>query len=74
MSLTVYNLLGQEVQKLIDKKFYSSGEYEVEFNAYKVSSGVYFYKMETKFGLDLRKMILMKKKEGGILEGKKESN
>ena len=60
VSLTVYNLLGQEIDKLIDKKFYSSGEYEVEFNAYNVSSAVYFYKMETKFGTELRKMILMK--------------
>jgi len=60
VNLTVYNLLGQEIAKLINNKFYSTGEYVVEFNATNLSSGVYFYKMEIQFGVQLNKMIFLK--------------
>lgn len=60
VTLKIYNLLGQEVRILIANKIYAAGEYVIEFNAYELSSGVYFYKMETDFGTQLHKMILMK--------------
>ncbi len=60
VNLTVYNLLGQEITQILSNKYYNAGEYVVEFNASYLSSGVYFYKIQTKFGTQLRKMILMK--------------
>ena len=60
INLTVYNLLGQEVTHIIDNQFYPSGEYTVEFNAGHLSSGVYMYKLQTEFGTQIRKMVLMK--------------
>jgi outer membrane protein assembly factor BamB len=60
VNLTVYNLLGQEITKMLKNKYYSAGEYIVEFNANTLSSGVYFYKMQTQFDIQLHKMILLK--------------
>ncbi len=57
--LTVYNDLGQEVTKLVDR-VQSAGRYSVNFNASTLSSGVYFYKIEAGDFVQSKKMILMK--------------
>jgi photosystem II stability/assembly factor-like uncharacterized protein len=65
VTLKVYDILGREVATLVnDEK--PAGEYEVEFNAGKLSSGIYFYVLSVgSFGhadnfIDIKKMILMK--------------
>ena len=60
VNLNVYNLLGQEVTQIISNKYYTAGEYIVEFNAGHLSSGVYMYKLQTKFGTQIKKMLLLK--------------
>jgi len=60
INLTVYNLLGQEVEQIISNQYYAAGEYIVQFNARQLSSGVYFYKLQTKYGTKIQKMILLK--------------
>lgn len=60
INLTVYNLLGQEVKQLINNRYYTAGEYVVDFNAGNLSSGIYIYKIQTQFGAQMRKMILLK--------------
>ncbi len=59
VKLAVYNLLGQEVAVLVNE-FREAGTYDVEFNASKLNSGVYLYKLEAN-GLTLtKKMTLLK--------------
>jgi hypothetical protein len=57
--LVVYNMLGQEVETLIDNNL-AAGEYEVEFNAGSVASGVYFYRLTADTFSETRKMVLLK--------------
>jgi len=59
VSLIVYNILGNEIATLVDQK-QKAGNYEVEWNASKVPSGIYFYTLHIN-GLRLtKKMILLK--------------
>ena len=59
VTLTVYNLQGQVVAKLVDEK-QSAGQYDVKFNASELSSGVYVYKLETGAQSLSQKMMLIK--------------
>jgi hypothetical protein len=59
VSLKIYNVIGQEVIKLINEEK-SAGNYEVEFNAASLSSGVYFYQLKSEDFLKTKKMILLK--------------
>lgn len=58
-TIKVYDVLGNEVATLIDE-FRSAGSYEVEFDAEKFSSGVYFYKLTAGNFISTRKMLLLK--------------
>jgi len=58
-SLKVYDILGKEVASLVDE-FKQAGNYEIEFDASKISSGVYFYVLKTNTFCDQKKMIVMK--------------
>ena len=46
VSLKVYDVLGREVATLVNEEK-QAGVYEVEFNASKLSSGIYFYKLQS---------------------------
>lgn len=59
VKLTVYNLLGQEVARLVDAPF-EAGKHSVNFDAKELSSGVYFYRIDTPAFNRMRKMILIK--------------
>ena len=55
--LTIYNILGTEVQCLVDQ-FQNVGNYHVIFNAKNLSGGIYFYKLQVgKEVADTKKMI-----------------
>jgi hypothetical protein len=58
-TLKVYNILGKEVATLVNE-FRSAGNYEVNFDAGNLSSGVYFYKLLAGSFVETKKMILMK--------------
>jgi hypothetical protein len=58
-TLKVYDLLGNEVETLIDE-YKEPGRYEVEFNANNIASGVYFYKLQAGEFTEVKKMILMR--------------
>jgi hypothetical protein len=58
-SLTVYDVLGNQVATLVDE-FKPAGKYKVEFDAAKLPSGIYFYKLQVENFLDTKKMILIK--------------
>ncbi len=57
--LVVYNLLGQEVATLVNDVL-SAGNYAVEFNASKLPSGVYIYRLQAGSHIATNKMILLR--------------
>ncbi len=59
VSLKVYDINGKEVVTLISKEM-NAGNYEVTFDANKLSSGVYFYKLVTNEFSDTKRMMLVK--------------
>jgi len=59
VSLKVYNILGQEVATLY-QGFQKSGTYKANFDASKLSSGVYLYRLQSNGFNETKKMILMK--------------
>ena len=59
VTLKVYDVLGNEVASLINEEK-QPGDYEVEFNASNLSSGVYFYRMNAGSFTSIKKFILMK--------------
>lgn len=58
-SLKVYDSNGRLVSELLNNTL-TPGTYEVDFQAATLSSGVYFYKLESASFTDTRRMILMK--------------
>ena len=59
VKIIIFDILGNKVATLVDENK-QGGSYEVEFNASGLSSGIYFYKLETEQSSISRKMILMK--------------
>jgi hypothetical protein len=57
--VVVYNILGQRVATLIDGVL-KAGNHRINFNAGRLSSGVYFYVMQTGEKMFKQKMLLMK--------------
>jgi hypothetical protein len=59
VKLKVYDILGREVANLVND-FKSAGTYIVDFDASALSSGVYFYKLETDKFTDVKRMVVLK--------------
>lgn len=59
VTMKVYNILGKEVANLVSGN-YNAGSYSVDFNASKLSSGVYFYSIEVNGFKDVKRMMLVK--------------
>jgi hypothetical protein len=59
VTVKVFNVLGQEVATLVNE-LKNSGTYNVDFNAASLTSGVYFYSINTPNFNSTKKMILMK--------------
>lgn len=59
VTIKVYDILGNEISTLVNR-FRNAGEYEVEFNAAGLPSGVYIYKMVAGNIMLSRKMQLIK--------------
>ncbi|RNC79913.1 MAG: T9SS C-terminal target domain-containing protein [Balneola sp.] len=57
--LTVFNLLGQAVQVLVNEQ-QTSGTYTATFNASSLASGFYFYTLEVNDFTSTKKMMLIK--------------
>lgn len=58
VTLKVYDMLGREVANLVDKE-QPSGRYNVNFNASKLSSGIYLYRITANGFMAVKKMILL---------------
>ncbi len=59
LRLIVFNALGQKVATLVNKK-QAPGKYSVQFDASKLSSGIYYYRLQSGNLSVTKKMILMK--------------
>lgn len=57
--LKIYDILGKEIASLVNEKL-NSGTYEYKFNAAGLTSGVYFYKLQSGTFSEVRKMLLIK--------------
>jgi hypothetical protein len=72
VSLKIYNMLGQEVAAVYDRAEMDDGYQQAEFDASRLGSGVYFYRLAAQafddesgqaFGpalIEIRKMLLIK--------------
>jgi hypothetical protein len=59
VKLKIYDLLGREIAILVnDEK--PAGTYKVEFDASQLSSGIYFYKLQSGSFVETKKMILLR--------------
>jgi hypothetical protein len=59
VKLTVYDALGREVAVLVNE-FRQAGQWNAEFNASALSSGIYFYRLEAGSFTETKKMLLIK--------------
>ena len=58
-TLKVYDVLGNEVATFVDE-YKTAGSYNVDFYASKLSSGIYFYRLQAGSFVETKKMILIK--------------
>ncbi len=59
VSLRVYDMLGREVKVLVSENL-SAGEYQADFDAKGLSSGMYYYSLRAGEYVDVKKMVLVK--------------
>lgn len=60
VSLKIYDELGRETATLINNEFISAGKHEINFDASRFSSGVYFFELRAGSFTDTKKMIILK--------------
>jgi len=59
VQLEVYNVLGQKVVELVNS-VQNKGIHNVTFNGSHLSSGIYFYKIQSNGFTDVKKMLIIK--------------
>ena len=59
ITIKVYDILGREAKTLVNEQK-APGNYIIEFNANKLSSGVYFYQLRVGDFISTKKMVLFK--------------
>jgi hypothetical protein len=59
VKVEIYNPLGQRIKYLLNEHM-KAGYHEIEFTATNLSSGVYFYRIQTGEFQNVKKMILIK--------------
>ena len=58
-TLSVYNVTGQEVARLVQGNL-SAGTHQVQFNGRNLSSGIYYYRLQSGALVQTRKMLITK--------------
>jgi len=59
VKLIVFDILGNEVATLVNE-IKAPGNYEVEWNAAGLASGIYFYRFKSGSHIDVKKMVLVR--------------
>ena len=58
VQLSVYNVLGEQVALLVDE-VRDAGVYQIRFDASELTSGIYFYRLNTEHGVLTKKLTLL---------------
>ncbi|MCP4631856.1 MAG: T9SS type A sorting domain-containing protein [candidate division Zixibacteria bacterium] len=59
VSLKIYNISGQLVESIVDRKM-DAGQHLIKWDAYNYASGIYFYKLQIEDYNQIKKMHLLK--------------
>jgi hypothetical protein len=59
IKLTIYNILGQEVARLVDARL-EPGRYKTQWQASGFASGIYFYRLESREFIRVLKFVILK--------------
>ena len=59
VSLKIFNSLGEEIEILVSEEL-SAGNYKYDWTAINLSSGIYFYNLQSENFVETKKMILLK--------------
>jgi hypothetical protein len=59
-TLKIYNVLGKEVATLVNGNLRAGVLHQVTFNATKLASGLYFYRLQTGKNVQVKKLLLLK--------------
>ena len=59
VTLRVYDVLGKEITTLVNEET-PGGTYQVDFDTYDLTSGIYFYQLQAGSFVGTRKMVLLK--------------
>ena len=59
IEIFIYNLLGEKVTNVFSGEL-GEGYHEVEFNSTKLTSGIYFYRLESQRFVSVKKMMILK--------------
>jgi hypothetical protein len=59
VTLKIYDIVGREVQTLVSE-MKQAGYYSIDFSGSSLSSGVYFYKIQTDDFVSVKRMVLIK--------------
>lgn len=59
VDLRVYDILGREVKTLLSQQL-TVGEYEIDFDAKNLASGMYYYRLQSGDNVSVKKMTLVK--------------
>jgi plastocyanin len=59
VAMEVFNSIGEKVETLVDREL-SAGNYNFEWNASNLTSGIYFYKLTSGDFVETKKMILLR--------------
>lgn len=57
--MKIYDQLGKEIYTLVND-FKDKGSYQIELNAKALSSGIYYYKLESVNFFQIRKLVVLK--------------
>ncbi|UCC78687.1 MAG: M20/M25/M40 family metallo-hydrolase, partial [Candidatus Zixiibacteriota bacterium] len=57
--IDIYDLLGRHIETLLNE-YQQAGEHKVTWHADRLPSGAYFYRFQTEYYIETRKMVLMK--------------
>ena len=57
--IEVFDLLGQRIKTLLNEEM-EKGKHKINFNAFGLSSGIYFYRIRTKETTVTKKMVLLR--------------
>ena len=60
INLEVYDVLGRKIQTLLQNEFYGVGAHSIHFDAKGLSSGLYYYRLQTGQTEIIRSMTLIK--------------